>query len=139
MTVCVDASLILKCLTYEPDSDAATASLRAHKDEEMIAPSLLIAEVASVLRQKVRRNEIAVSEGQEALLVLELLNIGLVSDFALLRREFELATELDQTSVYDTLYLAAAERERCDLWTADARFARAASERYPFVRLVGSP
>ncbi|MDP2871226.1 MAG: type II toxin-antitoxin system VapC family toxin [Bacillota bacterium] len=138
MTVCVDASLVMKFLTYEPDADVANAWLQVHKDKEMMAPWFLPAEVASVLRRKMLRGEITDQEGQEALLLLDSLDFTLASDFALVRRAFDLAVELDQPSVYDTLYLAVAERERCDLWTADARFAQAACSRYSSVRLIGS-
>ena len=50
MTVCPDTSLVLKCLTYEPGSDSALAWPDAHVDDEMVAPSFFLAEVASVIR-----------------------------------------------------------------------------------------
>ena len=77
-------------------------------------------------------------DGQEALDALESVDVRLVWDFELIQRAFHLADELGQSTIYDTLYLAVAEREHCDLWTADARFAAAASARFPFVRPLGS-
>jgi len=47
-----------------------------------------------------------------------------------------MADELGQSTIYDTLYLAVAQRNQCELWTADERFAAAASGRYPFVKLL---
>ena len=138
MTVCLDASLILKCLTYEPGTDAALGWLSAHADDDMVAPSFFLAEVASVLRRKVGQLEIGPEDGQEALLALKALDARLVWDFELVQSAFLLADELGQSTIYDTLYLAVAEREHCDLWTFDARFVAAASARYPFVRLLGS-
>ena len=41
-------------------------------------------------------------------------------------RALELATQLNQTAAYDSHYLALAETLNCALWTADARFYRAA-------------
>lgn len=136
MTVCADASLVLKWLTYESDSDKAVAWLDAHADDEMIAPAFLPLEVASALRRKTRRDDITPDEGLEALQLLDRLRIRLTWDWALLERAFILAVELDQPTAYDTAYLALAERERCELWTADGRFTRIASSRYPFVRLL---
>lgn len=137
MTVCVDASLVMKFLTYEPDSDIAETWLQVHRDDEMVAPWLLPAEVASVLRQKALRGDITHDEGREALALLDSLEVSLVSDLGLVHRVFDLAVELGQPSVYDTLYLAVAQRLQCDLWMADARFVRAVSFRYPSVRLIG--
>ena len=102
----------------------------------MVAPSFFLAEVASVIRRKVGRQELTPEDGQEALDVLESVEVRLVWDFDLIQRAFHLAGELRQPTIYDTVYLAVAEREQCDLWTSDARFAEAAPTRYPFVRLV---
>ena len=136
MTVCVDASLILKCLLYEDGTDAALDWLEAHVDDELVAPSFLLVEVASVLRRKVSQGEISPEDGHEALLAVEALGVRLVWDYELVRKAFDMAGELGQSTVYDTFYLAVAQRNECDLWTADERFAEAASRRYPFVRLL---
>jgi len=138
VTVCVDASLIVRCLSYEPGTGAATGWLQCHGDEEMVAPWLLAAEVASVLRLKAGKNEMTVAESKEAMRLLGLLDIRFVFDLELVRRAYEVAEDLNQPSIYDALYVAVAEREKCDLWTADTRFANAASPRYPFVRIAGA-
>ncbi|MGE5572133.1 MAG: type II toxin-antitoxin system VapC family toxin [Bacteroidota bacterium] len=134
MMVCVDASLVLKWLTYEAGSDEAIAWLGIHADDELIAPAHLPIEVASVLSQKARRGEITHEDGMEALRLLDSLDIRFTWDQELTERAFTLAIELDQPTVYDTAYLALAAREQCELLTADGRFARAASPRYQFVR-----
>lgn len=134
MIVCVDASLALKWLTRESGSDEALAWLGAHAEDGFIAPVFFPIEVASVLKQKARRNEIAIEECFEALRLLDKLKVRLTWDQALLERAFELAVELDQSTVYDTAYLALAEREQCEFWTADVSFTRAASVSYPLVR-----
>ena len=131
MTVCPDASLILKCLTFEPGTDAALAWRDAHLDDEMVAPSFFFAEVASTLKKKVGRRELTDDDGQEALDALESVNIRLISGFGLIRIAFHMAVELGQSTVYDTVYLAVAEAEQCDLWTADAEFHATASALYP--------
>jgi len=137
VTACVDTSLILKCLMYEPGSDAATAWLEAHQANDLVAPWILLVEVASVLLRKAQQGYISDHEAGEALDLLDMLRIRLHSDSALVHRAFELAVRMGLPVVYDTLYLAVAEREHCDLWTADARFVRACAE-YPFVRLCSS-
>lgn len=134
MTVCVDASLAIKFLTLEADSDRALAWLDSHHSENMVAPTFLAGEVATAIRQKVRRGILGLEKGNEVLSAFMALNVGLAWDHDLLERALEMATELNEPTVYDTLYLALAERQHCDYWTADARFVRVAASRYPCVR-----
>ncbi len=49
--------------------------------------------------------------------------------------EKRLAKELAKKCI-DTAYLTVAKREQCEMWTADARFVRAASAKHPVVRLL---
>ena len=49
----------------------------------------------------------------------------------------ELADQLQQGAVYDAHYLALAESLGCDLWTADARFSRAAGSGSVNVNWIG--
>ncbi|MCL6613125.1 MAG: type II toxin-antitoxin system VapC family toxin [Firmicutes bacterium] len=132
----MDASLAIKWLAHEPGSEKAVTWLKDHAGDEILAPIFLPIEVASVLRQKVCRTEMTSEEGLQALKLLERLQIRFIWDWSLLERAFSLAAELDQPTVYDTAYLALAEKCGCDLWTADARFARVAARKYPQVRLL---
>lgn len=138
MIVCVDASLVLKCLTWEDGSDRALQWLKSWAEEQIIAPPFLCLEVASVLRQKMRRGEVSREDCIEALRLLDGLGITYVWDSELLDRAFAMAIDLDQPTVYDTAYLALAEREQCELWTADERFVATVSGRHSFVRGLGT-
>lgn len=132
----LNASLIIKCLTHEPESSKAIAWLESYGSEEMVAPWFLSAEVVSVLCRKVWRKELTQKEAHEALALLDFLHIRLVSDLALVNRALELAIELEQLSVYDTMYLAVAEQENCHMWTADKKFVGAVSPNSPCVRSI---
>jgi len=136
MTACLDASVVLKLLVYESGSDAAIEWLTTHEGELLVAPSLLLAEVASVLQRRVRTGELTPTERTDAIDVLESLEVRTVWDYDLIRRASVLADELDQATVYDTVYLAVAEREQCTLLTADRKFGKAAAAKYPLVRLL---
>ena len=52
-------------------------------------------------------------------------------------RALVLAKSLEQEAAYDALYLALAEAEGCDIWTADRWFVRAAQDRFGSVRWIG--
>ena len=55
----------------------------------------------------------------------------------LYHRALTLAGTLDLGTTYDALYLALAESEECDLWTADRRFVRSLRGRFPRARWIG--
>jgi predicted nucleic acid-binding protein len=59
-------------------------------------------------------------------------------DVALLRRAYELATQFNRPTAYDSQYLAVAERLNCEFWTADQRLFNAAHEQLPWVKWVGN-
>jgi predicted nucleic acid-binding protein len=69
----------------------------------------------------------------QALLNALMLQLPLLHDSApLLPRALEIAT-LARRSVYDSLYIALAEREGCELVTADQRLYNSVKSQFPFV------
>jgi predicted nucleic acid-binding protein len=115
--VIIDASVAFKWFVPEVGSDAAAAWIgRA----ELVAPTLIHAEVANALWKLVRRGEIAGNGAAEQLARLPSL-VRMVDDASLVPTAFDLAAELGHP-VYDCLYLAAAEALDDELLTADARF-----------------
>ena len=48
-------------------------------------------------------------------------SIQMHHDDVILKRTFELATEFNRPTGYNSQYLAVAERLNCELWTADER------------------
>ena len=80
---------------------------------------------------------VGASKPQIKLDIFAALDIKLVWDYPLIQRAFRLSCQLDRPNVYDAVYLALAERERCDLWTADLRFVHVAAQSYPFIRSLG--
>jgi predicted nucleic acid-binding protein len=122
MTVVVDASVCIKWVLAEPDSDAAEALL----EQELVAPALWIVEAANVLWKRARRGELTAGEVKarlEELARAPITTLGIEDDIL---AASELACRLDHP-VYDCLYLAAALREGCHVVTADRRFVAAAA------------
>ena len=126
--VVVDASLAVKWLVNEDDSDKARVLLESWNREgrRLAAPHLLPPEVANTLHRRVVSGDM--EQGQAVLLVERLLTspLELHDPPHLHTRALELASELGQGAVYDSHYLALAESLGCELWTADGRFHRAA-------------
>ena len=126
--VVVDASLAVKWLVEEEDSDKAHAVLQSwdSRDITRIAPYLMPFEVANALHRRVVRGELSVSESARMIARLIGSRLELHQTPSLHVRALELASQLSQGAAYDAHYLALAEEFGCELWTADERFHRAA-------------
>ncbi len=129
--VAVDASLAVKWLVEEEDSDKAHAVLESWVSQGIVrvAPYLMPFEVTNVLHRRVVRGELSV--GNSARMIARLLGsrLELHQPPTLHSRALELASQLSQPAVYDVHYLALAEEFNCELWTADQRFHRATASR----------
>ena len=138
MTVVVDASVALKWVIEEEGTDEALALWDRWQagGERVIAPPVFRAEVANALRQFVRRGLAATLEAADLLETL-LETVAVEDPPHLYRRSLELADAFDLGAVYDALYLALAERENCEVWTADRKLARAVDNRFPLLQCIG--
>lgn len=138
MTIVVDASLALKWVLEEDGTDEALALWDRWQaaGERVVAPPIFRAEVANTLRQVVRRG---LATTQEAADLLESLleTVGVEDPPTLYGRSLEVAHAFDLGAVYDALYLALAESENCEVWTADRKLARAVGGRFPLLRCIG--
>jgi len=123
MTLVVDASVAVKWVLDEPATERAVA-LR-ESDRDLIAPSLIHAEIGSALWRAVLRGDVAAPAASNALkaAVAHYARIIVLQELAV--GALELATQL-RHPIYDCFYLALAQRERCVLVTADRRLLNAA-------------
>ena len=133
MTWVVDASVALKWVIPEVLSDKADRVRDG--DEDIIAPDLLLVEVANALWKKTRSKEISPREADDAFGLLRESGIDLRPAAPLLPRAMDVARRLSHP-VYDCVYLALAERERAALVTADHRLLRRLSARKLGVSVV---
>ena len=134
--IVLDASVFAKMFFEEAHS--AQVRRIVSKARELIAPDLILAEVANVIWKRHARRE--VDDAEAAVVVREILRfpIRLIPTTVLLSDAFSIALDC-QRSVYDSLYLAAAIQHHATLITADRRFARAiaATASAQFVHLIG--
>ena len=126
-SVVVDASLAVKWLVEEDDSDKAHAALQAWVVQGItrIAPYLMPFEVANALHRRVLRGELNVGDSTRMIARLLESSLELHQPPGLHARALRLASQLNQNAPYDAHYLALAESVGCELWTADERFYRA--------------
>ena len=129
--ICVDASLAAATLLPEPASAAAVIAWRrwTQAGRLLLVPPHFAAEVLTAIRRATLRGRITDDEESVALdlfLTGTRRNVRIRSGSPQVwRRACEMSRELRRANVYDTLYLALAERAGAEFWTADDNLVRA--------------
>ena len=120
MSLVVDASVGLKWIFPEEHSEKALGLFRT--ETEAAVPDLFFAEFGSVLWQRVRKGSVTAEEAQMAARSLDALPLVLDSHPVrpLLPAALEIACQTGAT-VYDSLYVALAQREDTRCVTADRK------------------
>ena len=131
MSVVVDANLIAALVLPLPHSDQATQKILAWKRAglELLAPVLLEYETAAILRKAVVAQWLTTDLAVEAIGEILALNIRCLAPTTHLHeRALGWADRLGYSKAYDAHYLALAEQEGIELWTADRRLANGAQQ-----------
>jgi predicted nucleic acid-binding protein len=123
VTWVVDASIAVKWVIPEVLSEQADRV--RDSDDDVLAPDLLLVEVANALWRKTVAREITPREADTALGLVRRSGVDLHPTEPLLSRAMDLARRLNHP-IYDCVYLALAERERARFVTADQRLLRRA-------------
>lgn len=139
--ICVDASLAVKWILEEEDSDRVWALYRAtlRAREPLVAPPLLPIEVTNIVRQRMRR-----PDGPTRTEALDLLDgflrfqVDIDNPVGLHRHALILADTYGLPAAYDGHYLALAQHLRCDFWTADQRLLNRLGIALPFVNALAT-
>lgn len=144
--VVVDTSLALKWVVQEDDSDIANALLATWIAQGVIvlAPSLMAYEIANAVHQRVRRGDFTPDDAEQAF--TQLYSTGINFRWArsasvaaaLSARALEIARDYNLGVAYDTQFLALAEHEDCEYWTADRRFFETVRRDHPRVQWLGA-
>ena len=119
MRFVVDASVAVKLLVDEPDSDAAREL--AAGGRELHAPRLMASEVANALWRKARLGQIERADAGAAMALLPDMPVRWNDDETVTADAVRLALALDHP-VCDCVYLALAHRIGATVVTADRRF-----------------
>ena len=130
--VVIDANLALYALNpFAAEREpvlALFARWRAAR-RALLAPCLWPLEVASGLRKMASVGMLRPAEAQMLLEVFLTWEVRVLeTDDETLRRAYAWAERLGQRVLYDSLYLALAEVQAADFWTADRRLYRRARE-----------
>jgi predicted nucleic acid-binding protein len=134
MKYVLDSCVALKWVLPEADSPKAL-QFRAEflsQAHELIAPDVFCVECAHSIARAERRRFFQPPEGSTRLADILRTLPQLHASLPLLARAFAIASAA-QIGVYDCLYVALAERESCELLTADDRLIRALQPGFPFI------
>lgn len=136
--VVVDASLALKWVLPEDDSDIANMLLKQWTidGKDVIAPALFTYETTNILYRQIVMGRLTYDETKQAQAKLFSLGVSLVfspyQDIS--KRAMEFAHRFSLLAAYDAHYLALAERRNCEYWTADTHLLRALNGKLTWVR-----
>lgn len=129
--IVVDASVALKWLIPEPDTDKALA---LHQSR-LFAPSFLLTECGNALWSRVQRGLMSEIEASEGLMELNGIPVTLAMLETLNNKALSLAMTLKHP-IYDCLYLSLAMDLDIPLVTADQRFLKALQPHAPLAARV---
>jgi predicted nucleic acid-binding protein len=116
-------------------SDKADAIRQDFKNaiHELLAPDVFPIEVAHALTRAERQGRVPVGDAKGLLFDVLTTAPQLHPYIPLLSRAVDISSQI-RIGVYDCLYLALAEREQCELVSADDRFVNNVQKDFPFVR-----
>ncbi len=134
MKYVLESSVAIKWVLPEPNSDKAIR-LRDEFQQgfhELLSPDFFPVEVAHALAKAERRGLILQGEGLKKL--NDVLNYlpDVQPSLSLLPTAFAMASSA-KIGVYDCLYVALAQREACELVTADVRLLTNLRPTFPFI------
>jgi predicted nucleic acid-binding protein len=130
----LDASVALKWVLPETDTPKAVRLRTEFRQgvRELIAPDVFPFEIGHALTKAERQRLIAQGSGERKLISVLKVAPQLVPSLPLLRRAYRISSDA-RVGLWDCLYVALAEREGCDLITADQRMIRALQKDFPFI------
>ncbi len=135
MRYVLDASTAVRWVLHNPATPRAIRLRDEYQRQvhELIAPAHFSGEIASALTKAER--QALIPAGHARRLIQDVLSTPpfLFATDPLLYRAVDLSSQT-RSAFYDCLYVSLAEREGCELVTADQRLINNLSGRFPFIK-----
>jgi len=139
MKYVLDSSVGFKWAIVEHD----TAKARKLRDDfqagllDLDAPDIFPIEIAHALTRAERQGRITPQQGAQLLIAILKTLPALHPYLPFLPRAYEISSA-HRIGVYDCLYVALAEREKCDLVTADDKLVKNLQLHFAFIKALSS-
>jgi len=136
--VVIDSSFLLKILLPEDKSEQAENLWKSwiKGSIKVVAPTLIVFEVSSVLRNKIYRGILENGDARELINQIKYLDFTLIYTEDLLDLAWEIGAILKVSMLYDCFYIALSKFLGTPLWTADRKLYNSAKEKFPFVNVI---
>ena len=134
---CIDTSVFIKYLCPDEQEGEATELVGQALSGRIVLPCFAWAEIASVLRKKVRSGLLTEGEAGQLYSAFGELPIDYVDGEEIRSRAWEMAGMYGLLTLYDAVFLAVAEKERANYWTADTVFLKALVPKPSYVFALG--
>jgi predicted nucleic acid-binding protein len=124
-----------------PEADASMA-IRIRDEfrmgiHELLAPDVFTAEIGHALTRSERRGLIQPTDGAQKLSDILASLPDLYPSLPIITRAYQISSQA-RRGIYDCLYVALAEREGCELLTADDWLIRSLQPAFPFITSLAS-
>jgi len=135
MKYVLDSSVAFKWEVPETFSDKANLLRDDYRNaiHELISPDFFALELAHALTRAERQGRVVVGQAKvfwsDAMTSMPILH----PSFVLATRAIDISSQL-RIGVYDCLYVARAERAKCEFVTADDKLVNNVQKQFPFVR-----
>ncbi|HJT57484.1 MAG TPA: type II toxin-antitoxin system VapC family toxin [Ktedonobacteraceae bacterium] len=139
--VVVDASIALKWVLLEKDSNVSMSLLDkwTRERKRIIAPALFVYEVTNIIYREALTGKLTYDEADKGL--TKMFSLGILLKFSLYEEISTQAMKFAQRfylpAAYDAHYLALAQSESCEYWTADTRLWNAIKGKLDWVHWFG--
>ena len=136
--VAIDASFLLKLLLPEDSSDQVEHQWRnwIENSIEVIAPTLIVFETSSVLRNKVFRGILDDVDTTEMIDRIRHLDLSLIYAQELIELAWGIGAILKASTLYDSFYLAVAKLFKVPFWTSDKKLYKSTKKEFSFINLI---
>jgi predicted nucleic acid-binding protein len=135
MKYVLDSSTGFKTLVPEALTDKAEVLLQDYKNaiHELLSPDVYPVEVIHALTRAERQGRLTPAQGGKLYVSFMTTLPKLHPYMSLLPRAYDISSNM-RVGVYDCLYVALAEREKCELATADDKLVKNLQPQFPFIR-----
>lgn len=139
MKYVLDSCVAFKWLVPEANTPKAIRLLDDFENgiHDLIAPDILLVEAVHALTRAERQGRITPAEGASLLKDLMQHLPPLFQYVPLVGRAYDISSKM-RVGVYDCIYVALAERESCELVTADDRLIKNLQAAFPFIVALAS-